>query len=65
MADDPEPENCILLERGLCFFYEQQDEFERRCLPVEKQVALAFEAGFQAGKCEIKTMRNQSCLVAK
>ena len=49
MADDNLP-----LERGLCYFFEQQREFERRALPIEKQVALGYEAGFQAGKTELK-----------
>ena len=46
--------DCIELERGLCYFYEQQDEFERRGLPIEKQVAFGWEAGYQAGQCEIR-----------
>lgn len=56
MEDDhPVPENCILLERGLCFYFEHSDEFERRATPIEKQVAFAYEAGFQAGRAEINT----------
>ena len=39
----------IPLEKGLTYYYEQQREFERRELPVEKQVAIAYEAGFYAG----------------
>jgi|GEM_PF-4810246 len=46
---------AIPLERGLCFYFEQEDEFARRSTPVEKQVALAYEAGFQAGKAEINS----------
>ena len=42
------------LERGLCFYFEQCSEFDRRALPVEKQVAFGFEAGYQAGKAEVK-----------
>lgn len=42
----------IPLERGLCYFYEVQNEFERRGLPIDKQVAFGFEAGYQAGKAE-------------
>jgi hypothetical protein len=38
------------LQKGLEYYYEQQSEFERREMPVEKQVALAFEAGFYAGR---------------
>ena len=45
----------IPLERGLCFYYEQQGEFERKELPIEKQVAIAFEVGRQVGKCEVKS----------
>jgi hypothetical protein len=44
----------IELERGLCYFVENQREFERRCLSVEKQVAFGYEAGFQAGRTELK-----------
>lgn len=49
----------IELERGLTFYFEQQAEFDRRGYPVEKQVAIAFEAGRQIGACEVK------CKVAK
>ncbi len=48
----------IPLENGLTFYFEQQREFERRELPVEKQVAIAFEAGFHAGRNLIKIDRN-------
>ncbi len=41
--------DMLPLQRGLEYYYEQQSEFERREMPVEKQVALAFEAGFYAG----------------
>jgi len=40
------------LERGLCWFYENDREMSRKCLPVEKRVALGYEAGFQAGQTE-------------
>ncbi len=47
-------EDCLPLEPGLCFFYENQSEFERKEIPVEKQVALAWQAGRQAGRCELR-----------
>jgi hypothetical protein len=47
-------DTTVELERGLCYYFEQQKEFERRALPIEKQVAFGFEAGYQAGKAEVK-----------
>lgn len=44
----------IPLEKGLSFYYEQQEEFDRKRIPVERQVALAYEAGFQAGRSFVK-----------
>jgi len=44
--------NEIPLERGLSYYYEVQKEFERRELPIDKQVAFGFEAGYQAGHAE-------------
>jgi hypothetical protein len=44
----------IPLERGLTYFYENEEEFSRKGYPVEKQVALAFEAGLCLGQCERK-----------
>ncbi len=44
----------IPLEKGLAYYYEQQREFEHRELPVEKQVAIAYEAGFYAGRNMVK-----------
>ncbi len=60
----------IPLERGLCYFYEVQNEFERRGLPIDKQVAFGFEAGYQAGKAKalseeaMKILRRQSISVS-
>jgi len=44
----------IPLQRGLEFYYEASKEFELWNLPIEKQVAFGFEAGYQAGKTEVK-----------
>lgn len=44
--------NEIQLERGLSYYYEVQKEFERRAIPIDKQVAFGFEAGYQAGRAE-------------
>jgi len=46
--------DTIELERGLEFYYSQQNEFERRGLPIEKQVAFGFEAGLNVGRAETK-----------
>jgi hypothetical protein len=48
MADD----RTIQLERGLTYYYESQNEFERRGLTIEQQVAFGFESGYQIGKAE-------------
>jgi len=45
--DDP-----IQLEKGLTFYYSHESEFARREIPIEKQVAMAYEAGLQAGRYE-------------
>jgi len=44
----------VCLEKGLCYFFENQREFEKKQLPVEKQVALGFEAGFEAGRTMLR-----------
>jgi len=44
----------IPLERGMQYFFENQGEFERKEMPIEKQAAICFEAGRQLGRCEIK-----------
>ena len=41
-------------ERGLCYAYEVIDEFERKQIPIEKQLAIAFETGREIGRCELK-----------
>lgn len=43
----------IELEKGLTFYWSHESEFERREIPVEKQVAIAYEAGLQAGRYEL------------
>lgn len=50
----------IPLERGLCFYYEMENEFEKRSLPVEKQVAIAFEAGRRIGQSETRMCKNDN-----
>ncbi len=49
----------IPLEKGLTFYFEQQNEFERREIPIEKQVALAYEAGFEAGRSLMRDNRKR------
>ena len=49
----------IPLEKGLSFYFEQQNEFERREIPIEKQVALAYEAGFEAGRSLMRDNRKR------
>ena len=44
----------IPLEKGLTYYYEQQHEFERKGIPIEKQVALAYEAGFETGRALLR-----------
>jgi len=44
----------IPLERGLCYAYEVIEDFERKQVPHEKQLAIAFEAGVEIGKCLTK-----------
>lgn len=44
--------NEIPLERGLTYYYQQQDEFDARGLPTETQAAVCFEAGYQLGRHE-------------
>jgi hypothetical protein len=46
--------DTLALEAGLTFYYAHEAEFRRREVPLEKQVALAYEAGLQAGRHEIK-----------
>jgi len=43
------------IERGLGYYFERQKEFERKQIPVEKQVAMAYADGIEAGKVEIKS----------
>ena len=51
------PDDQIPLERGLTFFFNHEAEFKSREIPIEKQVALAFEAGLQMGRHEFETER--------
>jgi hypothetical protein len=46
--------DTVELERGLCYYFEQQSEFERKGLSVEKQVAIGFTAGLEIGRAEVK-----------
>lgn len=46
--------DTIELEAGLTFYYVHEEEFKRRGTPIEKQVAIAYEAGLQAGRHEVK-----------
>ena len=47
-------EDRIELENGLTFFYENQREFDHKKIPVERQVALGWAAGHEAGKSELR-----------
>ena len=47
----------LSLERGLCYYYENQPEFDRKEMPEEKRVAFGFEAGRQFGMCEMCEMK--------
>ena len=42
----------IELQRGLEYYYESKNEFERRGLEIDQQVAFGFETGYQIGKAE-------------
>jgi hypothetical protein len=38
------------LEKGLCWFYENEPEIKSKQIPEEKSHALTFEAGIQFGR---------------
>ena len=40
-----EKDKEINLEKGLCFYYENEKYFQDKDIPVDKQVALGYEAG--------------------
>jgi len=47
----------IPLEKGYIWYYSHEGEFDKREYPIDKQVALAFEAGLQMGRHEIEIER--------
>jgi len=44
----------IPLERGLCWYYENIREMEKRKLPTDKRFALAYEAGRHDMRIDLK-----------